>query len=65
MKFSAFSLFTLSSLLISGLATSTVSASQRNLVSEKRVVEETCSHIMVIMKELVTEVKTHAGATST
>jgi hypothetical protein len=31
-----------------------VSASQRNLVSEKRVAEETCSHVMIIMKELVT-----------
>lgn len=58
MKFSTFSLFTLSSLLISGLATSAESASQRNLVSEKRVTEETCSHVMVIMKELVTKVKT-------
>lgn len=64
MKFSALSLFTLSSLLVSGLATSTVSASQRNLVSEKRVVE-TCSHVMVIVKEFVTEVKTHTGAMST
>lgn len=61
MKFSAFSHFSLSSLLISGLAAPTVSVSQRDLVSaqvEKRVVEETCSHVMAIMKELVTEVKT-------
>lgn len=57
MKFSASSIFTLSSLLVSSLAASTVSVSQRNLVSEKRVVEM-CSHVMVIMKELVTDVKT-------
>jgi len=62
MKFSAFSPFTLSSLLVSGLAAPTVSASQRDLVSaqvEKRVVGETYSHVMVIMKEFVAEVKTH------
>ena len=57
MKFSTFSLFTLSSLLISGLAAPTVSVSQRDLVSaqvEKHVVKETCSHVMAIMKEPVT-----------
>lgn len=38
MKFSASSIFTLSSLFVSSLAASTVSASQRKPVSEKRVV---------------------------
>lgn len=65
MKFSAFSLFTLSSLFIGALAAPTAGASQRDVVParvEKRAVEETCSNVIVIMKQLVTEVKTHTGA---